>query len=102
MAVGMREVVSEELFLAPGEPRGFAFGLWEGQGRPFFSLAIPTRPKQGKQSLWTVSHGIQTNGRSGGGEFVSHASYAHWVTVQVADPQVDTPFAIHSMVLSGG
>ncbi|MET8212511.1 hypothetical protein ABZT51_42365 [Streptomyces sp. NPDC005373] len=96
----MRELESEELFLAPGDPRWFGFGLAEGQGRPFFSMAIPSRPKASKQSLWTIAHGIETNGRSGGGEFVHHKNYAHYVTVQVADPAVDTPFTIHSIVLS--
>lgn len=102
MPVSMRELESEELFLAPGEPRWFAFGLAEGHGRPFFSLAIPSRPKVSKQSLWTIAHGIETNGYRGGGEFVYHKNYAHYVTVQVADPAVNTPFRIHSIVLTQG
>ncbi|WP_406438293.1 hypothetical protein OHB00_26865 [Streptomyces sp. NBC_00631] len=98
MALTMEKLGSEELFLAPGEPRAFAFGMGGAEGTAFFSEAFPTRPQSGKQSLWTIAHGIETDGVVGGGEFREHDKITHWVTVQVADPQIPTPFRINTVV----
>ncbi|MET8774309.1 hypothetical protein AB0H49_23380 [Nocardia sp. NPDC050713] len=49
-----------------------------------------------KQSLWTIMHGVHTEGRTGG-EFPAHKLVIYWVTVQVADPQVNTPFTIETV-----
>jgi hypothetical protein len=87
---------SPELLVAPGEARAFAFGL---PPNPFFAQAFPSRPQGSKQSLWTVAHGIATQGVLGG-EFPHHQQIVHWVTVQVADPQVPTPFTIQAFVLN--
>ena len=101
MALSILVVESAELFLNPGEPRGFAFPIPLGvQGTAFFSQAIPSRPSGTKQSLWTIAHGIQTQGVSGvHNEF--HGQIIHWVTVQVADPPVSTAFKIQTVLLSG-
>lgn len=91
---------SEELFVSPGEPRAFGFPVPQGvRGFPLFSQAFPSKPRGGKQSLWTVSHGIETGGTTGG-EFPGHRFIGHWVTVQVADPQIMTPFTITTMVIT--
>jgi len=101
MAVTMTIQESEELFLEPGDARGFAFDT-PPPGFPntaFFSQAFPSRPMGGKQSLWTIAHGIETDGVSGG-EFPHHDIIVHWVTVQVADPQIPTAFTIQTVVIS--
>jgi hypothetical protein len=88
---------SDELFLAPGDARPFAFAVPGGAGdMAVFSEAFPSQLSHGKQSLWTIAHGIETDGVAGG-EFPHPASVVHWVTVQVADPAVPTPFTIKTV-----
>ena len=96
MAVTMTIQESEELLLEPGDARWFAF---DAPPSAFFSQAFPSRPMGGKQSLWTIAHGIETDGVSGG-EFPHHDIIVHWVTVQVADPQIPTAFTIQTVVIS--
>lgn len=99
MATSVTVHNSEELFVSPGAPRAFRFSFpQEARDGLFFSQAFPSRPSEGKQSLWTVSHGIETRGTTGG-KFPGHRFWDHWVTVQVADPQIMTPFRIMTMVV---
>jgi hypothetical protein len=97
MALTIRVETSAELFLAPGEPRGFAFVIPPGiLDTALFSLAFPSRPRGEKRSLWTIAHGTHTEG-STGGEFPRHRLMIHWVTIQVADPPVPTEFTIDTV-----